>query len=270
MQDKQMRVRNASSTARREPSGKKKDLSWQDDAREQMRLQVFLAHSGVASRRASEKIILDGRVSVNGVVTTELGTKVSPTDEITVDGEVITLEAEKRYVLLYKPAGFVCSLSDEKGRPVAADLLKDAYSERLYNVGRLDMYSEGLIIFTNDGEFAKTLSHPSAELEKEYVVDTYYPLPRNLAHDFERGVRVDGVFYKAVRAEEINSRRLRVILAEGKNREIRRVFDYFNAPVKKLFRVRIGTVLLGDLYEGDFRDLTQREVDGLLSLCRKN
>lgn len=249
-----------------EASGKKKDLNLQDN--DKIRLQVFLSRSGVASRRASEKIITDGRVAVNGVITMELGTKVSLSDKVTVDGKEIFLEAEKRYVLLYKPAGYVCSLSDEKGRPVAADLLKEAYSERLYNVGRLDMFSEGLIIFTNDGEFAKTLSHPSAELEKEYVVDTYHPLPRNLAKDFERGVRVDGVFYKAVRAEEINSRRLRVILTEGKNREIRRVFDYFNAPVKKLFRVRIGTVLLGDLYEGDFRDLTQREVDGLLSLCR--
>lgn len=238
----------------------------QDDS---MRLQVFLAHAGVASRRASEKIITAGRVAVNGIVVTELGTKVLPTDEVTVDGAKVFLETEKRYVLLYKPAGFVCSLSDEKGRPVAADLLKDAYSERLYNVGRLDMFSEGLIIFTNDGEFAKILSHPSAELEKEYVVDTYYPLPRNLAEDFEKGVRVDGVFYKAVRAEEINSRRLRVILAEGKNREIRKVFEHFSAPVKKLFRVRIGMVTIDEMYEGDFRDLTQREVAGLLSLCKK-
>ena len=110
-------------------------------------------------------------------------------------------------MLLNKPAGYVCSLSDEKGRPVAADLLKDTYSERLYNVGRLDMFSSGLIIFTNDGNFAATLSHPSAELEKEYIVDTSTPLPRNLAQDFMKGIRVDGVFYKCRDAEELNARR---------------------------------------------------------------
>ena len=133
------------------------------------RLQAFWAHAGVASRRASEKIILEGRVSVNGSVVTELGTKVKAGDKVCVDGKPVFAEAEKRYVLLNKPVGYVCSMSDEKGRPVAADLLKDKYKERLYNVGRLDMFSCGLIIFTNDGDFAKILSHPSAEIEKEYV-----------------------------------------------------------------------------------------------------
>ena len=154
-----------------------------------VRLQVFLAHCGVASRRASEKIITDGRVTVNGAVITELGTKVLPSDEVCVDGKTITLEEQKRYVLLNKPAGYVCSLSDEKGRPVAADLLKKAFSERLYNVGRLDMFSSGLIIFTNDGDFAARLSHPSSELEKEYIVDTSLPIPPQLAVDFKKGIR---------------------------------------------------------------------------------
>ena len=117
----------------------------------QWRLQHFMAQCGVASRRASEEIIASGRVAVNGVTVTAPGTKVSAFDTVTVDGKVIHQEEEKRYVLLNKPAGYVCSLSDEKGRPVAADLLKDTYSERLYNVGRLDMFSSGLIIFTNDG-----------------------------------------------------------------------------------------------------------------------
>ena len=152
-----------------------------------IRLQTFLAHCGVASRRASEKIILDGRVDVNGKTVTELGTKVSPEDEVLVDGKKVFLEETKRYILLNKPAGYVCSLSDEKNRPVASELLKEKYSERLYNVGRLDMFSCGLIIFTNDGEFAKTLSHPSSELEKDYIVDSSVPLPRDLAESFEKG-----------------------------------------------------------------------------------
>ena len=230
----------------------------------QERLQAFLAHAGVASRRASEKIILDGRVSVNGSVVTELGTKVKAGDKVFVDGKQVFAEAAKRYVLLNKPVGYVCSMADEKGRPIAAELLKDKYSERLYNVGRLDMFSCGLIIFTNDGDFAKTLSHPSAEIEKEYVVDTSLPLPRGLAEDFERGMRVDGVFYKAKSARELNSHRMAVVLLEGKNREIRRVFESREAAIKRLCRVRIGNININEMAPGESRDLEPFEVDELL------
>ncbi len=239
-----------------------------DNNSESIRLQAYLAHCGVASRRASEKIILDGRVSVNGAVVTELGTKVSPDDEVLVDGKKIALEKEKRYVLLNKPAGFVCSQSDEKGRRVALELLKDSYSERLYNVGRLDMFSSGLIIFTNDGDFAAKLSHPSAEIEKEYLVETSMPLPRSLAEDFTKGVRVDGIFYRAKYAAEINSHKMRVVLIEGKNREIRRVFENSGAVIRSLTRVRIGSVSVGDLKPGEFRELSSFEIKELLNLCK--
>lgn len=237
-------------------------------ANEEIRLQAFLAHCGVASRRASEKIILDGRVSVNGQVVTELGTKVTSNDKITVDGNPVTLEENKRYVLLNKPAGYVCSNSDEKGRDSAIDLLKEAYSERLYNVGRLDMFSSGLIIFTNDGDFAARLSHPSSELEKEYIVDSSLPLPRNLAEEFMHGVRIDGVFYKCKFAKELNSHRMQIVLIEGKNREIRRVFESRNVAIKRLVRVRIGNVEMNKLAPGAHRDLTQEEVKGLLAICK--
>lgn len=239
-----------------------------ENQNEELRLQSFLAHCGVASRRASEKIILDGRVSVNGNVVTELGTKVLPTDKVQVDGKEIHLEKSKRYVLLNKPLGYVCSQSDEKGRPVAVDLLKDKYKERLYNVGRLDMFSHGAIIFTNDGDFAAKLSHPSAEIEKEYIVETSLPLPRFLAEDFRHGIRIDNVFYKAKDAEEINSHKMRVVLVEGKNREIRRVFESYDAAIRNLVRVRIGNVQLKDLKDGESRDLTKSEISGLLDLCR--
>lgn len=239
-----------------------------ENQNEEIRLQAFLAHCGVASRRASEKIILDGRVSVNGNVVTELGTKVLPTDKVQVDGKEIHLEKSKRYVLLNKPLGYVCSQSDEKGRPVAVDLLKDKYKERLYNVGRLDMFSHGAIIFTNDGDFAAKLSHPSAEIEKEYIVETSLPLPRFLAEDFRHGIRIDNVFYKAKDAEEINSHKMRVVLVEGKNREIRRVFESYDAAIRNLVRVRIGNVQLMDLKDGESRDLTKSEISGLLDLCR--
>lgn len=235
---------------------------------EVVRLQVYLAHCGVASRRACEKIILDGRVTVNGSVVTEMGVKVSSKDKICVDGKSVFLEKRKHYVLLNKPAGYVCSLSDEKGRPVAADLLKEAYSERLYNIGRLDMFSQGLLIFTNDGDFAARLSHPSAELEKEYVVDTSLNIPKDLAERFEKGIRVDGIFYKCRKAVQVNPRRMKIVLIEGKNREIRNVFQSVEIGIKRLLRVRIGNIEMNDLKPGEFRELSQSEVKGLLSLCR--
>ena len=232
-----------------------------------MRLQLFMARCGFASRRASEKVILEGRVSVNGKQVSELGTKVTAGDEVTVDGKKLTLEAEKRYVLLNKPKGYVCSMKDEKDRMTAASLLKDRYPERLYNVGRLDMFSTGLIIFTNDGDFAALLSHPSAELEKEYIVETSLPFPRNLAEEFTKGLRIDGVFYRAKEAAELNSHRMRVVLVEGKNREIRRVFESREIGIKSLRRVRIGCIGIGSLKEGESRELSKEEVSSLKKLC---
>ena len=236
------------------------DLSLQD----KIRLQVFLAHAGVASRRASEQIILDGRVTVNGEVVTELGTKVSSEDKITVDGKLVVQEEVKRYVLLHKPVGYVCSLKDEKGRDVAADLLKPHFSERLYNVGRLDMFSAGLIIFTNDGDFAAKVSHPSSEIEKEYIVETSVMIPEDLPKQFLKGIRIEGVFYKAKDVELLTKRKLRVVLIEGKNREIRRVFEHFQIGIKSLTRMRIGPIKNNNLQAGQFRELTKEEITSLL------
>jgi 23S rRNA pseudouridine2605 synthase len=238
-------------------------LNFQGDAPKPQRLQLYLARCGVASRRASEEIILAGRVSVNGERVTTLGTKVFDGDTVGLDGKEIKPEAVLRYVLLNKPSGYVCSLADEKGRPVAADLLAERYSERLYNVGRLDMYSAGLIIFTNDGNFAAKVSHPSSQIEKEYIVDTSLPMPRELVEQFAKGVRIDGVFYKAGEIEALSSHRVRVVLVEGKNREIRRVFEYFEAPIKRLTRIRIGSIGIAGLQAGESRDLTREEVEGL-------
>ena len=237
--------------------------------KEEIRLQAYLAHCGVASRRASEQIILDGRVCVNGTVVTALGTKVRDGDNVTVDGKRVHLEERKCYVLLNKPAGFVCSSSDEKGRPVAADLLRDSYKERLYNVGRLDMYSKGMILFTNDGDFAAKLSHPSSQIEKEYIVETSQDVTEETAKLLEKGVRVDNVFYKCVRCDVLKPRKIRIVLIEGKNREIRKMLESQNIGTRSLVRVRIGNVNLDDLRPGEHRNLTEKEVQGLISLCRE-
>lgn len=230
-----------------------------------VRLQVYLSHGGVASRRECEKIILSGRVAVNGTIITELGTKVCDKDVVTLDKRVIKVERAFRYLLLNKPAGYLSASKDERGRPCAIDLIQNDFNERLYNVGRLDMDSEGLLIFTNDGEFAKKVSHPSSNIEKEYIVDTYKILPRTLCEDFERGVRTEDGFYRCKRAKELDKRKIDVILIEGKNREIRHVFKHYGVAIKKLTRVRIGNIAIGELPCGAYRFLTKKEVAGLLS-----
>ena len=248
---------------------KNRGLNLQDNSENNglIRLQVFLSHCGVASRRASEQIILDSRVCVNGKIITSLGTKVSPEDEVLVDGKRIFPEEKKRYILMYKPKGYLSSSKDERGRLCALDLLREKYSERLYNVGRLDMFSQGLLIFTNDGDFTSKLSHPSSELEKEYIVDSSQNLPDDLAEKFEKGVRIDGVFYKCKKAQKIKPCRMRIILIEGKNREIRKVFSSENVHIRRLVRIRIGNISAGNMKPGDFRELTESEVSSLLNLC---
>lgn len=241
----------------------------ENNEKEEIRLQAFLAHCGVASRRTSEQIILDGRVCVNGNLVTELGTKVSQDDLVTVDGKRVHLEERKCYVLLNKPAGFVCSASDEKGRQVAVDLLRDSYKERLYNVGRLDMYSKGMILFTNDGDFAAKLSHPSSQIEKEYIVETSQDVSEETAKMFEKGVRVDNVFYKCLHCQVLKPRKIKIVLIEGKNREIRKMLESQNIGTRSLVRVRIGNINLDDLKPGEFRNLTDAEVKGLLNLTNR-
>ena len=246
---------------------KRKGLSLQDniEKKEEIRLQVYLSHCGVASRRACESIILSGRVSVNGSKVDRLGTKVKLNDEICLDGKPIKLENEKRYVLLNKPAGYVCSSSDEKGRLEAYSLIKNNYKERLYNVGRLDMMSSGALLFTNDGEACAYLEHPSSQIEKEYVVETIFPFNNDVLEAFMKGIRIDGVFYKAKDVSRLGKCKLRIILIEGKNREIRNVLKFFEIKIKTLTRVRIGNVRLGSLMEGDSRELSPLEIRTLLS-----
>lgn len=237
------------------------DLNLPDN---EIRLQLYLARCGLASRRSAEIIITDGRVSVNGEIIDRLGTKVVPSDLVCVDGNPIYLEETKRYVLLNKPSGYVCSLADEKDRPTAADLLKPHFTERLYNIGRLDMFSAGLILFTNDGEFAKRLSHPSSSVEKEYIIETSLPIPDKLIERFQKGIRIDTVFYKCKSAELLERRRARFILVEGKNREIRRIFEYYEIGIKSLVRVRIGPLKLDGLQQGEFRELSTEEVEKII------
>lgn len=228
-----------------------------------LRLQVYLAHGGVASRRASEKLIAEGRVGINGRIVTVPGEKVLPGDRVTVDGQAVQTENRYRYLVLHKPPLFICSASDPQGRPLAGDLLPRDIPERLYSVGRLDFRSSGLLLFTNDGGFAARVGHPRSNLEKEYLVEAAGSVPDSVLESFSLGIAIEGVSYQARQIERIGRKTLRIVLIEGKNREIRRVFSYFHLHPNRLQRVRIGPVSIGALREGDSRPLTVEELSVL-------
>jgi 23S rRNA pseudouridine2605 synthase len=241
------------------------------------RLQAFLAHAGIASRRASERLIMEGRVTVNGSVVTELGTKVTTADAATdiapdvvcVDGIPVRRETVMHYLVMNKPPGYICASFDPQERPLALNLLPVGIGERLYNVGRLDYESSGLILFTNDGDFAAKTGHPRANIEKEYAVKTTRVIPDELAARFTQGITLEeaetgkSTLFRAKSIKRITPNSLTITLVEGKNREIRRVFSHFHLHITSLQRVRIGPVWLADLPEGATRPLTPNEISAL-------
>ena len=162
-----------------------------------------------------------------------------------------------------KPPGYICSSSDPQGRPLALELLPSEITERLYSIGRLDFLSCGLIFFTNDGEFASRLGHPRYELEKEYLVEATGVMPDEVIDAFNNGIEIEGEYYKAKSAEKTGRKTIRIVLVEGKNREIRRVFSHFHLHPARLCRIRIGGVLLGNTAQGASRPLTDEELGGL-------
>ena len=229
------------------------------------RLQKILSARGVASRRRSEEMIQNGQVTVNGIVAS-LGDSADPeTDEIRLNGQLLPGEQQSVYILLNKPRGYVTTLSDEKGRPNAAQLVADC-GVRVYPVGRLDMDSEGLLLFTNDGAFANALTHPKKEVEKVYEVwvSGYYPggeetLSRPIVLDGYR-IRPPKVRLLSVNGEKA---KLRVTIHEGRNRQIRRMCEAAGMRCTRLKRIREGNLRLGDLPSGTWRYLTSEEISEL-------
>lgn len=242
------------------------------------RLQKLLAAAGIASRRAAEEIILEGRVTINGRRVTELGTKADlAKDHVKVDGKLLRLPATHRYVLVNKPRGIVVTRDDPQGRPTVFTILAGKVSEKLVPVGRLDADSEGLLILTNDGALVQKLTHPSGGCKKEYEVKVSgVPTPEQLAR-LAAGVRLpDGV--RTAPAELVlvettpekggvgGNAWLRVTLGEGRSRQIRRMLEMVGHPVSKLRRVAIGPVRDPKLPPGAFRDLTADEVRSLFAI----
>lgn len=242
------------------------------------RLQKLLSAAGVASRRAAEAMILEGRVTLNGRVVTELGTKADlAKDHVKVDGKLLRLPSVHRYVLLNKPRGFVVTRDDPDGRPTVFSLLRSRIGERLVAVGRLDFDSEGLLLLTNDGALVQKLTHPSGGCRKEYEVKVSgIPTPAQLDR-LRRGITLDDGVRTAPSEMEIvgttpekagtgGNAWMRVILGEGRSRQIRRMFAAVGHPVSKLRRVAIGPIRDKALKPGDFRDLSPEEVAALRAI----
>jgi 23S rRNA pseudouridine2605 synthase len=239
------------------------------EPREKTRLQAYLAKCGIGSRRACEGIVAEGRVTVNGLAA-KLGDSAMAGDEVRLDGRIVRPQERLRYIILNKPAGFVSSMADERNRPVAVSLLGSDVEERVYNVGRLDQWSSGLLLFTNDGDLAAILGHPSGEIDKEYLIETDLPIPAGFREKFEAGVEIEGTVYKARSVIIESDRTMRSVLVEGKNREIRRVLEHFGLRALSLRRVRIGPLSLGDLAEGAHRELSAVEVAALRAYSPKS
>ena len=233
-----------------------------------IRLQKFLADAGVASRRAAEEFIVQGRVSVNNATIRLLGSKVDPArDSVSVDGRPVRAK-RKVYLALHKPAGCVCSREDEWGRPTVYQLLPKEW-QNVVTVGRLDFNSEGLIFLTNDGQFALRLTHPRFGVRKKYLATVDGAVAPEMLQRFIRGVVTGGEKLQALSARTVSAARARSVveleLAEGKNREVRRLFESQNLSVKKLQRTQIGRIKLGELKPGRWRILTDIEIKTLLS-----
>ena len=231
------------------------------------RLQKILSARGVASRRSAEEMIRAGRVTCNGAVCS-LGESADPdTDEILVDGKPLPQSGERVYIMLHKPRGYVTTLSDEKGRPNAAQLVADC-GQRVYPVGRLDMDSEGLLLFTNDGEFANRLMHPSHEVKKTYLVlvkGCTEETLRSLAQPIELdGYRIRKPLVRHIADEPNGISRIHVTIHEGRNRQVRRMCQAAGMEVTRLRRIREGKLLLGSLQSGAWRYLTEEEVAALV------
>ncbi len=229
-----------------------------------VRLQKFLAAAGIASRRKCEEIIAEGRVFVNGVVVTEMGIKVSPGDRVEVDGAPVGAREEPVYVAFYKPSNVMTTAADPEGRQTVLEFFRDL-PQRVFPVGRLDYETEGLLLMTNDGPWANRITHPSFNLDKEYLVKVKGQLEDAQVRALENGVMLEGKRTWPARIHTVRRggivTQLNVVIHEGRNRQVRRMLEAVGHEVVYLKRVRVGSVLLGELKPGQWRLLTSDEVD---------
>jgi 23S rRNA pseudouridine2605 synthase len=234
----------------------------------EVRLQKFLAESGVASRRKSEEIIRQGLVFVNGQVVTEMGFKVGENDIVEINGRRIALEEKKVYIMLNKPTGYVTTVKDQFSRPSVIDLVKEV-KERVYPVGRLDYDTSGLLILTNDGDFTYKLTHPKHETNKTYIAHIKGIPGKEEIQNFERGLKIEDYTTSPAKLKVLSKlgdgSEVEITIHEGRNRQVRKMCDAIGHPVIALKRIAIGGLTLGDLKEGSWRTLTEAEKEKLLN-----
>src|SRR3984893_1213912 len=226
-----------------------------------MRLNRFFAAAGIGSRRHFDELIATGRVSINGRVCTNFSAQPSERDHVKVGGKLVHLEPAMT-IALHKPAGFVSTRADPNARDTIFDLLPPKFP-RLFNIGRLDAQTEGLLILTNDGDLAQRLTHPRYKVEKEYEVTLDRPWDRAHAPKLLAGIMLDGQRARMEKVQAIRLTRVRVVLRQGINRQIRRMFYEFGYEVKRLVRIRVGHLRLGDLPRGHWRPLSKSELKSL-------
>ena len=234
------------------------------------RLQKFLANAGIASRRKCEELILDGKVEVNGTIVTELGTKVSEKDIVKYNGKIVKTEEEKIYILLNKPIGYVTTAKDQFNRDTVLDLIK--INKRIVPVGRLDMYTSGALILTNDGEFVNMLTHPKNEIDKTYNVTVKGNVTNEDIEQLQKGVKIDDEYItkpakvKILKIDkEKNISRIQITIHEGKNRQVRKMCEAINKKVLALHRCKIGNIEVKDIKVGNWRYLSKKEVENLMN-----
>ena len=226
---------------------------------ELVRLQKFMADCGVASRRACEALIDEGRVKVNGKIVKAQGVKIDPINtKVEVDNELINATKTKTYLAFNKPAGILSTMSDPEGRPSLQDFF-GSWPDRLFHVGRLDKESEGLIILTNDGQWAHESTHPSFGVEKTYLVQTEEPISRSAFQNLVEGVELDDGLAKPISVARRGAM-IEVVIHEGRNQIVRRMFDALGYPVERLIRTAIGSIKLGELPPGKWRSLNSVEI----------
>ncbi|MBE3568621.1 MAG: rRNA pseudouridine synthase [Bacillales bacterium] len=237
------------------------------------RLQKVIAQAGIASRRKAEQLIVEGKVKVNGEVVTELGTKVLDSDKIEVEGIPVERE-EKVYFLLYKPRGLISSVRDDKGRKTVIDFFPHV-DKRMYPIGRLDYDTSGLLLLTNDGEFANLLMHPRYKIEKTYIAKLKGIPPRPALKQLEKGVELEDGMTAPAKVKFLSGDRkkntaiVEITIHEGRNRQVRRMFEKIGYPVLKLRRERFAFLTLQGLNAGEFRELSPHEVKQLRELAMR-
>ena len=237
-----------------------------------MRINRYIASSGLCSRRAAEEYITTGKVKVNGKVVTNLATEVNEeNDAVVVNGKKVVPVGRYSYIMFHKPKGCICSVKDDKGRKTVMDYLPEFENKRIYPIGRLDYDTEGLLLLTNDGQFANLLTQPSSEVPKTYSLKIEGTMTESELATMRNGMTIDGIKLKkcqiSVKEADEKFTKMEVTIFEGKNRQIHRMFETMGKTVVFLKRIKIGDIRLGGLTRGTYRYLTDKEISKLKGMC---